>query len=286
MFSAVIEGVKAAHPSIRIHVAAAHPEIFLHNPHVERVRSEGRMKQYNRKALADFPMVKFRSPKERYLQVEGHLIDDLYDRVGIPLLERPRHPRIYLTPREIAYRQQELEALPRPRIAVVCHGKAGIRLPNKLYPLDQWQDLGRLLRAHPATLIQLGSSKEGPLLDGALDYRDIGYRATAAVLLSCELVITHVSGIMHLAAAVETPCVVLYGAAEHPAISGYPWNLNLYNPIECGPCWMEEPCSHHTCMRRLTPEVVMRSVKDALAGAPRLPACHAAIAGHQLHEGS
>jgi ADP-heptose:LPS heptosyltransferase len=70
---------------------------------------------------------------------------------------------------------------------------------------------------------------------------------------------------MHLGTAVGVPTIVLYGAAEHPAISGYPWNRNLYTPIECGPCWMEEPCSHLSCMRRLTPEIVMEEVLAALA---------------------
>jgi ADP-heptose:LPS heptosyltransferase len=62
--------------------------------------------------------------------------------------------------------------------------------------------------------------------------------------------------------------VILYGAAEHPALSGYPWNRNLYTPIECGPCWMTEPCPHHSCMRRLTPALVLDEVRAVLAGAP------------------
>jgi len=112
----------------------------------------------------------------------------------------------------------------------------------------------------------VGSSDEGPLLPAAHDYRDVGYRRTASVLRRCDLLVTHVGGIMHLGTAVRVPTVVLYGAAEHPAISGYPWNRNLYTPIECGPCWMEEPCWHHSCMRRLTPEVVVAEVRAALAG--------------------
>jgi ADP-heptose:LPS heptosyltransferase len=265
MLSAVIEGLKAERPELRIRVAACHPEIFAHNPHVEELLYEGRMKKWRPADLERFERIHFRSPEERYLQISGHLIDDMYQKVGIPLQQRPRQPRIYLTPREERYQAAELDALPRPRIAVVPFGKSTVRLPNKIYPADQWRELTRLLRGLGGSLLHLGSCQEGDLAEGARDFRDIGYRHTAAVLRKSDLLVTHVSGIMHLAAAVRTPAVVLYGAAEHPAISGYPWNRNLYVPIDCGPCWMETPCSHHSCMRQLTPERALAEIEAALA---------------------
>lgn len=272
MLSAVIEGLKAERPELRIHVAASHPELYRHNPHVEVVRYEGRMKKWRSAELERYLCVYFRppdqrrfnTPEEERLQVARHLIDDMYDRVGIPLRARPRQPRIYLSTAEQEFRARELEALPHPRIAIVPFGKSTVRLPNKIYPADQWTELTRLLRGLGGTLLHLGTRREGPLAEGARDFRDIGYRHTAAVLQHCDLLITHVSGIMHLAAAVRTPAVVLYGAAEHPAISGYPWNRNLYIPIECGPCWLESPCDHHSCMKQLTPERVLREVREAL----------------------
>ena len=264
MLSAVIEGVRAERPELRIRVAASHPELFAHNPHVEEVLYEGRLKKYDRPRLAKYVVTSFRQPQERYLQVSGHLINDMYARVGVPLVQQPRQPRIYLTERELRFREKALERLPRPRIAMVPYGKSTVRLPNKVYPADQWSELTARLAGIGGSLLHLGTRRDGPLATGALDYRDIGYRHTASVLRRCDLLVTHVSGLMHLAAAVRTPAVVLYGAAEHPAISGYPWNRNLYTPIECGPCWMETPCSHHSCMRQLTPEVVMREIEEAL----------------------
>jgi ADP-heptose:LPS heptosyltransferase len=267
MLSAVIEGLKAERPELRIRLAANHPELFYHNPHVEEVLYEGQLKKFNRPLLERYVRTQFRPPTERYLQISGHLIDDMYARVGVPLAQRPHQPRIYLTERELAYDQRRLERLPRPRIAVVPNGKPRVRLPNKVYPADQWAELSAMLLSEAGTVIQLGSRQDGPLLQGAADYRDIGYRRTAAVLRHCDLLVTHVSGIMHLAAAVDTPAVVLYGAAEHPAISGYPQNRNLYVPIECGPCWMETPCDHHSCMRQLTPGRVMEEIRDVLRDA-------------------
>jgi ADP-heptose:LPS heptosyltransferase len=264
MLSAVIEGIKAERPELRLRVAASHTELFLHNPHVEETLYEGRLKKRDPQLLERYTRTYFRPPQERYLQVSGHLIDDMYARAGVELRERPRQPRIYLTEAELSFRARQIEALPRPRIAIVPFGKSSVRLPNKIYPADQWSELTRLLGTLEGTLLHLGTKKEGPLAPNAVDLRDIGYRNMAGVLKRCDLLITHVSGIMHLAAAVRTPAVVLYGAAEHPAISGYPWNRNLYTPIDCGPCWLEESCSHHSCMRSLTPEVVLGEVRQAL----------------------
>src|SRR6185503_14914092 len=142
---------------------------------------------------------------------------------------------IYLSWFEWRYRKAELERLPRPRIAISPHGTTDVRLPNKIYPADQWLELGTRLVALPGSVLHVGSSRDGPLLRGALDFRDLGYRRTASILRRCDLLVTHVGGIMHLGTAVGVPTIVLYGAAEHPAISGYPWNRNLYTPIECGP---------------------------------------------------
>jgi ADP-heptose:LPS heptosyltransferase len=266
MFSAVLEGLKAEHPDRRILLAARAPDLFLHNPHVEEVLDENRLKKREPEKMARYRRISFRRPEARVMQTTGHLIDDLYAAVGLPLREQPRQPRIYLSPEEEAFRHEALDQMPRPLIAVSPFGRTDVLLPNKIYPAGQWTELGAHLAKRAGTLLQLGTRTEGPLLAGATDYRDIGYRNTGAVLKHCDLLVTHVGGLMHLAAAVRAPTLVLYGAAEHPEISGYPWNRNLYTEIECGPCWMRDPCSHHTCMRRLTPEVVMEEVEVLLAG--------------------
>jgi len=268
MLSAVIEGLKAERPELRLFLAARHPEIFWHNPHVEEVLDVHRLRKRDPARVDEYVHATHRAPEERLGQLSGHLIDDIYQQTGIELKSRPRQPRIYLSPRELAYQEQRLERLPRPRVGIVPHGKSSVHLPNKIYPAEQWGPLGALMAAEFPSVLHLGSGKDGPLIPGAHDFRDIGYRNTASVLKRCDLLVTHVGGIMHLGAAVRTPAVVLYGAAEHPAISGYPWNRNLYVPIECGPCWRRDPCDHHSCMTRLTPEIVLEEVRAALAGQP------------------
>jgi ADP-heptose:LPS heptosyltransferase len=267
MLAAVVAGIKAERPDLRIRIAADHPEIFRRNPHVEDVASVSRLRRTDPDRLARYREVTRRPPSARHLQTSGHLLDDMYASVGIPLRERPHRPRLYLTRLE-SWSARGVDALPRPRIVVAPHGPPDVRLPNKIYPWTQWLDLAPRLAVLPGSLLQVGSSREGPLLPGARDFRDRGFRRTAAVLARCDLLLTHVGGIMHLAAAVGLPAVVLYGAAEHPVISGYPWNYNIYTPITCGPCWLETACSHHSCMRFLVPARVMHVVEAVLAGRP------------------
>jgi ADP-heptose:LPS heptosyltransferase len=268
MVSAVLEGLKAERREMRVHLAVARPEIFEGNPHVEHMVEVGRLKKAAPDVLERYLFLKARQPVERQKNPSGHLIDDMYAKIGVPLVNRPRQPRIYLTDAELAYREKELAGLPHPRVAVVPHGKRHVKLPNKIYPGEQWEELARLLVATGWTIIQLGTRKEGPLLPGAVDFMDIGYRRSAAVLRHVDLLVCHVGGLMHLGAAMGTPAVVLYGAAEHPAISGYSTNRNLYVPIECGPCWMQAVCDHHSCMRALTPAIAMAEIRAALAGDP------------------
>ncbi len=268
MLSAAMEGIHAARPEIRFRILAQHPELFEHNPRVEEALRLKHVKRRDPKWVDRYHVCGHRPPEERIGQTSGHLIDDVYDAIrdttGVDVTCRAREPRIYLTKKELAFQKSRLERLPRPRVAVVTHGKSSVRLPNKIYPPDQWARLSALLAARFPTVIQLGAKQDGPGEPGTIDMRDIGYRHTAAVLRHCDLLVCHVGGIMHLAAALRVPTLVLYGAAEHPEISGYPWNRNLFTPIDCGPCWSREPCPHLSCMRHLTPELVLREAEAAL----------------------
>ena len=73
------------------------------------------------------------------------------------------------------------------------------------------------------------------------------------------------SGLMHIAAALSRPLVVIYGATS-PAFTP-PLNDNasvLVSDIECAPCFEREcPLKHHRCMRDLEPAQVAATL-DAL----------------------
>ncbi len=98
----------------------------------------------------------------------------------------------------------------------------------------------------------------------------------AAVLQSCDLFIGADSGVMHLAAAAGTPVVTIFGPSNADAWS--PWmpdgqSIVVRSAPECSPCsyvghgiGLREGCAARTCMRMVTPEMVIAAAKSILKG--------------------
>jgi len=266
MASAVIAGIKREYPDMRIFVfTKRRSELFENNPDVTacydaRVVMEKNLSLYKRAIpLSEYTYADFKNA-----QKPRHLIDRMYDLAGINVQNRIYQPRIYLTQRELDYRKWRLERLPRPLVAVAPSGKITTKIPNKFYAIEKWQQLAILLKKANISVIQVGDKREGPLLEGAGNWRNLGFRKTASILRHCDAVITHVSGIMHLATAVNTPCIALYGGAEDPLVSGYPCNINITTDLPCSPCWLEKPCDKPICKDMLTPELIMQKLSELL----------------------
>jgi ADP-heptose:LPS heptosyltransferase len=70
---------------------------------------------------------------------------------------------------------------------------------------------------------------------------------------------------MHLARAVETRAVIIYGGRELPSQSGYVANLNLASDVPCAPCWRYDDCAgNKVCMDMITPAAVINAVEEVL----------------------
>ena len=93
-------------------------------------------------------------------------------------------------------------------------------------------------------------------------------REAAAVLLHSSVFIGLVGFLMHLAKAVGTRSVIVYGGREHPSQSGYADNVNLYTDLPCAPCWYwnHSPYSRE-CMRRIQAADVIGAVRALISAA-------------------
>ncbi len=110
-------------------------------------------------------------------------------------------------------------------LVAIHPGSGGER---KNWPLDRWRELGKRLLARPTTgrprLLLVGGEADGKAVtalrtawSGAGDVlvaENLPLPAVGALLARCARFLGHDSGISHLAAAVGTPCVLLFGPTD------------------------------------------------------------------------
>jgi heptosyltransferase-2 len=85
-----------------------------------------------------------------------------------------------------------------------------------------------------------------------------------ALIDRCNAFVTNDSGLMHVAAALNTPLVAIFGPTDSTTTSPYSDKSRMVRvPIECSPCLQPVcPLSHHNCMKWISLDMVF----DALQG--------------------
>ncbi len=103
-------------------------------------------------------------------------------------------------------------------------------------------------------------------------------QALAALIRRCQLLVANDSGPVHLAAAVDTPVVSIFGPINLDAWRPYPpsaeRNQVVHEPLACSPCIYRghdfgtpAGCPARTCLAILEPSSVLAAAERALAGA-------------------
>jgi lipopolysaccharide heptosyltransferase II len=188
--------------------------------------------------------------------------------------EAVRDFTIPLGSEELEAAQRLLADLPRPCVAL--HPAA--RWETKLWEVERWRTLAASLAGEGAGVVVTGSpadaSAAAAVCEGlrpaprSLAGR-LSLKGLAAVLRSVDLMITVDSGPMHIAAAVGTPVVALFGPTD-PARTGPlgPGRV-LREPLPCSPC-LQRQCriaETRRCMRDLDVADVLAAARDLLAAA-------------------
>ncbi|WP_291322422.1 glycosyltransferase family 9 protein [Desulfonatronospira sp.] len=140
--------------------------------------------------------------------------------------------------------------------------------PAKAWPTDHWLSLITLLEDHGMEWIVLGRERYRLLPDSSRDLTSrTDIRQTCALLKHCSALVTGDSGPMHLARAVNTPLVAMFGPTtrEWGFFPTGEKNIVLQTRLPCRPCSlhgrMSRPCPAE-CMTSITPREVLSALQN------------------------
>src|SRR5262245_50854012 len=100
----------------------------------------------------------------------------------------------------------------------------------------------------------------------SLATEDVSFGTTKAIIRRSRLLVTTDSGPRHIASALGTPTIALFGPIDARWSRNYqPHSIELSVPLECAPCGQRScPLGHHRCMRDLTVDQVLAAVAKTL----------------------
>ncbi len=150
---------------------------------------------------------------------------------------------------------------------------------TKMYPAEYFIKLGNMLNEAGYRIKVLGGKDERSIcrsiagsIESALDLsNDNNLFATAREIKTCKTVICNDSGLMHLAAAVKTPVVALFGSTVKE-FGFAPYKVKSLilenNSLNCRPCSHigknKCPKGHFKCMLELKPDLIFNKIKEFL----------------------
>ncbi len=206
-----------------------------------------------------------------------HMAETMLDTMPLPPNpDRKRRQLVVTVDREL---QQAAAALlaeagigpDTPLIAV----NVGATRPQKRWFAESFAETLDLLQDVPCVLVGAGAEDavlasevlrrtqqaKPVILVGRTDVKTL-----AAVLQRCNLLISADSGPMHLATAVGTPSVALFGSTD-PAVTG-PFDRHsetIYKALPCAPCGNHPTCQgRYDCLRAITPSEVALAARRLL----------------------
>ncbi len=212
---------------------------------------------------------------------QAHLVDDLAASCGLMIPDSNRQPKLSPSP-ELIRKTQAAYGLAGGvasawRIIGINFGRTW---PVRMWGAAQWQELvDRIHGEYDAVILQFGLTHE----DGTDEFDKLtGVQSVVnrlesdelvALIAGCDLLVSIDSGPVHLAGAVGTPVVGLFGAVNPryrlpPDSTG----TGLFSDVPCRFCHHTSPpghwqagCPNHIrCMKELDVQSVFDAVKSML----------------------
>ena len=175
----------------------------------------------------------------------------------------------------------------RARNLLVTKGVHPNRLMVGLFPgagwkLREWMPnrfavIGdRIINDFNAQVLIFGGPDEGELVNHVAHLMaerptafpvHLPIRQFSALIEMCDLFITNDTGPMHIAAAMRTPTIALFGPGNHTRFQPLDHiHSTLRHHVPCNPCkQFTDKCKDNICMKLITVDEVWATVQDKLA---------------------
>lgn len=193
--------------------------------------------------------------------------------LGIPISDSP--PRIHLTPEE---KQRAREVLQQKGIghdAMIVginpgatYGSAKCWLPERFRAVTE-----RLLQQKNTFVIYFGDYVTTSLVNEIcqdLAPRVVNLAGTtpvrelAAFISLCHVLLTNDSGPMHIADALGTPVLALFGSTSEVVTGPYRSGKVIHKHVECSPCYLRTCPIDFRCMKRIEADEVFREIMNLI----------------------
>lgn len=159
-------------------------------------------------------------------------------------IELPDKLTLFLCEEAQNYAKTVLKDFTRPLIAFNAGGIASPR-QGRTYPVEKWIELGKKIqKKYGGTIILTGAKEDEQALLELLTIPNtksfIGkttIEQNAAVIKECDLLISGDSGPLHIATALNTPALGLYGSMPVERTGAYGKNcISIKSNMPCVPC--------------------------------------------------
>jgi heptosyltransferase II len=202
------------------------------------------------------------SPREHQVDEYARLVG----RLGVDVVDRA--PRLSPPAADAPERAAIRRLLDAAGVRRNGHPIVGVHLgaawgPSKLWPVQQVAELCRMLSGRGATPVLLGTRDDrgaahriaGETSAASLVERD-GPELLPALVSEVDALVCGDTGVGHLAAALGTPVVTLFGPTD-PRLSAPRGAVKvLTHPVACAPCFYRVCPIEHPCLRGIAADEV------------------------------
>jgi len=239
------------YPRLRINCLTPNPDLLRHDPNIDTLNEP---ESY-------FSVWSWYPDLVARREGSTNVLKETFGRLGLADRTYDYRARVYLTDAERATGWMRLAHPSRPVLTFHTRSREEV----KDWPLSRWTEplaqLGKRFQ-----LVQLGDDRE-PVIEGVQRLVGLSMRESLGVLAHARIHIGADSFLMHAANGLDVRSVIIFGGSRPPGMLGYAANINLFEPMPCGPCWLQssqgQRCEYGVaCMDKISPAAVVAAVEE------------------------